>query len=266
MRAARRVSAGPLAVASAVAFAGLYAFAIGTRTGRVVDEDILNDALKAHALGDVALVLVHIVNPVTFAAAVVGIAWFAWARRGRAAAVALAVALVGANVSAALLKAFLGETDPLGGEHARTLGVGFYPSGHVTAIMSIVLAAVVLVSHGRARATAALAGGLVAAAVGVGNVVAVAHHASDVVGAFLLATTWVVGMWAIVFRNRPSQPLTMPREVLALAMLAVMLGGTGAGMAAARDGPAAPVASAGVVCAIALVLVAAVAALSPVPE
>lgn len=47
MRAGGRVSAGALALVSAVAFAALYALAAGTRAGRGLDEDILNNALEA---------------------------------------------------------------------------------------------------------------------------------------------------------------------------------------------------------------------------
>jgi len=253
-----RVSAGALALVSAVAFAALYALAAGTRAGRGLDEDILNNALEGSALDGLARALVHIVNPVSVSVAVAAILRFAVVRRGRGTATALAVALIGANASAALLKAVLGEADLLAGERARDLGGGFYPSGHATASMSIVLAMVVLAAPGRARAKVALAGGLAAGAVGVSNVVAIAHHASDVVGGFLLATAWVAGTWAIVATHRQSDHGGTAREALVAAMLAAAFGGLGAAVAAALDWPAAPVAGAGGVCAIALLLASAV--------
>lgn len=263
MRAGGRVSAGALALVSAVAFAALYALAAGTRAGRGLDEDILNNALEGSALDGLAPALVHIVNPVSVSVAVAAILRFAVVRRGRGTATALAVALIGANASAALLKAVLGEADLLAGERARDLGGGFYPSGHATASMSIVLAMVVLAAPGRLRAKVALAGGLAAGAVGVSNVVAIAHHASDVVGGFLLATAWVAGTWAIVPTHRRSDHGGTAREALVAAMLAAAFGGLGAAVAAALDWPVAPVAGASGVCAIALLLASAVAALEP---
>lgn len=124
----------------------------GTCAGRGLDEDILNNALEGSALDGLARVLVHIVNPVSVSVAVAAILRFAVVRRGPGTATALAVALLGANASAALFKAVLGEADLLAGERARELGGGLYPSGHVTASMSIVLAMVVLAAPGRARA------------------------------------------------------------------------------------------------------------------
>lgn len=261
MTAGDRGRAGALALASAAAFVALYAVATGTRLGRDVDEDILNDALEGKALGHLALALVHVVSPITAAAAFAAILWFAVVRRGRCSALAVAVALVAANASAALLKLFTGEVDPLGGESARDLGVGFYPSGHATAVMSITLAAIVLVGPSRTRPRAALIGGMAAGALGVAMVVAITHHASDIVGGFLLATTWVAGTWAIVSAPERSEDRRSLGPVLAAALLSVMLGALGAVVAGALDWPAAPVAGAGAVLAIALALAAVVAAL-----
>lgn len=97
---------------------------------------------------------------------------------------------------------------------------------------------------------------------GVSNVVAIAHHASDVVGGFLLATAWVAGTWAIVPTHRRSDHGHGAGGAVA-AMLAAAFGGLGAAVAADLDWPAAPVAGAGGVCAIALLLASAVAALEP---
>lgn len=263
MSAAGRVWAWALAAASGVACAALYAFATGTRAGRGLDDAILNNALEGSLLDLSALVVVHIVNPVTALAAVVGILWLAAVRRGRATAVALGVTLVAANASAALLKMLLRESDPVAGETGRDLGAGFYPSGHVTAVMSVVLAMLVLVRLGPARARAALAGGLAAGAVGVANVVAQTHHASDVVGGFLLATAWMALMYAILPRTSRSARRRMPLEALALAVLVAIVGALGAVAAASLHWPPAPVAAAAGVCSIALALVAAVATLEP---
>lgn len=262
MTAAQPPSAGTLAATAATVFVALYVVATGTGTGRGLDEDILNDALEGSVVNDVAHVLVSAVNPVTVAVATVAILWFAIARRGRGVAVALAATLLAANASAALLKMLLRETDPLTAETARDLGTGFYPSGHATSTMAIVLAIVVLVRPGRARARAAFAGGLAAGVLGLANVVAISHHASDVVGGLLLATMWVALMCAIVGPSRCGQR-SMPREALAPAALASALGGVGAVVAAGLDWPAAPVAGAGGVCSIALLLAGAVAALNP---
>jgi membrane-associated phospholipid phosphatase len=261
MSAAGRVWAWALAAASVVACIALYAFATGTRAGRSLDEEILNDALEGGPLGLTAQVVVHIVNPVTAAAAVVVILWFAVVRRGRATAVALGVTLLATNASAALLEMLLRDSDPVAGEATRDLGAGFYPSGHVTVAMSLVLAMLVLVRLGPARARAALAGGLVVGAVSVANVVAQTHHASDVVGGLLLATAWMALMYAILPTTRRLEHRSEPLQSLALAVLVAIVGALGAVAAASHDEPTAPVAAAAGVCSIALALVAAVAAL-----
>lgn len=248
---------------SAALFVALYAFAAGTRTGRGLDEDILNNALEGSAFEGLARALVDALNPITLAAAVVAILCFAVARRGRVTAAALAIALLGANACAALLKAVLGDGGLLGGEHARDLGAGFYPSGHATAIMSIVLATIALAAPGSARAKLALAGGLTAGVVGESNVVAITHHASDVVGGFLLATAWLAGVWAIIPTHRWSDRPGTAQAALAAAGAVAALGAVGAAVAAVIGWPAAPVAGAGGVCLIALLLSAAVAAVGP---
>jgi membrane-associated phospholipid phosphatase len=263
MSIAGRVWALALAVVSGVACAALYAFATGTRAGRGLDEEILNNALEGSLLGLSAHVVVHIVNPVTAPAAVVGILWLAAVRRGRVTAVVLGITLVAANASAALLKVLLRDSDPVAGETARDLGVGFYPSGHVTAAMSFVLAMLLLVGLGPARARVALAGGLAVGAMGVANVVAQTHHASDVVGGFLLATAWMALMKAVLPTAGGSQRRGLPREALALAVLVTIVGALGAAVAASHGWPAAPVAAAAGVCSIALALVGAMAALEP---
>ena len=151
----------------------------------------------------------------------------------------------------------------MAGETARDLGAGFYPSGHVTAAMSVVLAMLVLIRPGPARARAALGGGLAAGAFGAANVVAQAHHASDVVGAFLLATAWMALMYAILPTTSRSEHRSMPLNALAPAVLVGIVGALGALAVASRGWPMAPVAAAAGVCSIALALVAAVAALEP---
>jgi len=264
MKGDGRAAAARLALASVAALAALYAFATGTSVGRDLDDQILNDVLEPTLAGDVADVFVDAVNQITFGLAVVALVGFAVTRRGRGTAL-LAVAVLGANLSTAALKVSLRDIDPLSAERARDLGAGFYPSGHVTAMMSVVLAAVVLAAPGRPRARAALLGGLAAGAVGAANVLALDYHASDVVGGLLMATAWVAGAHAIGPQPR-CEHRSSPRGALVAAVLAAALGGLAAAAASASDHPAALFVGAGGVCAIALLLAAAVAALGPRPD
>ncbi len=109
-----------------------------------------------------------------------------WGRPKRALAAALLVA--GANVATQLLKAAAAHPryQPILG--SNQLGGAAFPSGHATAVMSLVLAAV-LVSPSRWRPATAIAGGAFALAVSIALVIQGWHFPSDVLGGFLVAGT-----------------------------------------------------------------------------
>jgi membrane-associated phospholipid phosphatase len=116
-------------------------------------------------------------------------------------AFAAGVIILGANASTELLKHALALPRPGG-----LVGPASWPSGHSTAAMSLVLAAV-LCAPARLRPTVAALGALLAITVGYSVLAAGIHYPSDVLGGFLMAATWSLATVAALIgaeRWRPS--------------------------------------------------------------
>jgi membrane-associated phospholipid phosphatase len=165
----------------------LYAAAVGTVAGRRLDAQAYRDVSEG-PLDAIADVVVGLLNPVTvlLAGAILVVAGM---HRGIRTGRAVALLLVGANVSAWVLEHALGELDPLGGEARRALGAAYYPSGHATAAMSLAIGTLVVVPP---SARAITAGACAAATLlfGCAVVASGAHTPADVAGAFLLVGAW----------------------------------------------------------------------------
>jgi membrane-associated phospholipid phosphatase len=250
-----------LAAFSLGALLVLYALALGTRTGRRLDqwaESGLADAggYRLHMLNTAALDSVGIALA---AATTCGLAVFVLGRR-RHGALALCL-LVVANGTTFVTKGTLYALDPLGGEAARSGGAPSFPSGHTTAALSAALAAVLLAPRPFRRAVA-LAGAGYAAAVGLASVAEGGHFPSDVGGSYLVtaiaATTTLIGLQA---RPSPAAPRRIPL-VLTGATAVLLASGFGYWAALALDHESVLVAlhaSTSSVVAFALVLMASVA-------
>jgi membrane-associated phospholipid phosphatase len=137
-------------------------------------------------------------------------------RRGRL-AVAICAILLGANVTAQLLKPLLAHPRAaalLGG--ASPIGAASWPSGHATAAMSLALCCV-LAAPARLRPFAAALGAAFAVAVSYSFLALAWHYPSDVFGGFLVAGTWTllgVAAWYIA-ATRPSSSAE-PRAALSV--------------------------------------------------
>jgi membrane-associated phospholipid phosphatase len=128
----------------------------------------------------------------------------AFVRRRWRLALAVAVVLTMAPLSAQLLKPLLA--------HAHDQAAGVYitsaswPSGHATAATALVLCAM-LVSPARLRPLVAVLGGLFALAVGCALLILAWHMPSDVLGGYFLAALWfalaVAGLRAWARRAHP---------------------------------------------------------------
>jgi len=248
-----------LAFVAAALFTALYVVAVGSADGRRIDEQLrgteldLNDhvaGLAARILNgfDIGFVL----------AATPALLLVAFVRCGVRTTLALALALAGAVASARLLKSLLASADPLGGELARSVGSGFYPSGHATTVMALVLAVVVLAPATRARQLTIFLGGGVAAAVGVAHIVLDSHLPSDVVAGYLLAGGWMAAATAVVAVAR--EPITCGRFVrVSLATLGLCLVIAGVCAIASSGARSMPLLGAGAVATTAICLVAALA-------
>jgi membrane-associated phospholipid phosphatase len=156
----------------------------------------LRDALTLHDftllsrphVDSVANFLIDLLEPLLFVvwgAALVAVAL----ARGRP-RVALAVALVMAlaPLTAEILKPLLAHPHPrVGNVH---IGPASWPSGHATASLTVVLC-IVLVTPARLRVLAATLGGIYALAVGCSLLILAWHMPSDVLGGYLVAALWM---------------------------------------------------------------------------
>jgi membrane-associated phospholipid phosphatase len=114
-------------------------------------------------------------------------------------ALAIAVILLGANVTTHLLKPLLAHprpklllgVTPFGAVRNTVIAPASWPSGHATAAMSFVLCAI-LASPQRARPFVVAAGAVFAVAVCYSFLALGWHYPSDVLGGFLVATVWTL--------------------------------------------------------------------------
>jgi len=140
--------------------------------------------------------------------------FFAWVPmlvaflRGRpGVAIAIGVILLGANVTTQELKPLLAAPRPFGG--VDKIGAASWPSGHATAAMSFVLCCV-LAAPGRVRPFVVAVGAGFAVAVCYSFLALDWHYPSDVLGGFLVATTWTLlaisGLRAVQHRGSAARP------------------------------------------------------------
>lgn len=123
----------------------------------------------------------------------------ALARRRPRVAVAILVILVGANVSAQLLKPLLAAPRAHGLLASLPhVSAASWPSGHATAAMSLALASV-MAAPARWRGAIAAAGAGFAVAVSYSFLTLGWHYPSDVLGGFLLTGTWALAVVGVLF-------------------------------------------------------------------
>ena len=115
-------------------------------------------------------------------------------RRRLRVVIAVAAIVLGANITTELLKHVI--TTPRAGslfaDGVSWLPGGSWPSGHSTAVMSLVLASV-LAAPGLLRPAVAALGAVLSVAVGYSLLATGVHYPSDVLGGFLVAAMWTLG-------------------------------------------------------------------------
>jgi membrane-associated phospholipid phosphatase len=186
-----------VAVLALVALSLVQWVALRTVGGQLVDERVTVAAkrsawadltLPARALGNVSL------NTAVLACAIV--VGYALLRRGLADAVAAGVLILGANLTTQALKHVLFQRT----EDAVISGNSL-PSGHVTVVASLVLAAL-LVAPSRLRTAFALVGAFWIALIGTATILAGWHRLSDTVAAMLVSLAWASGVAAVLAGRR----------------------------------------------------------------
>lgn len=162
--------------------------------GRVAsDPAVLGAATDALTTVNLAFVLT----------AALGLLGLAVARGGFGLAAAVFVLLVGANLTAQLLKQVLERPDLLAG--AAYASGNSFPSGHVAIVSSFALASVLVVPR-RVRTLVAVIGAGLVATVGVSTMIAGWHRLADVEGAIFISLAWASFVTAILVAVRGWMP------------------------------------------------------------
>ena len=160
--------------------------------------------LEGPQVNTVANFLLNLLDPLLFTIWGTALVLVAIARDRPRVALAVAVVMGLAPLSADKLKPLLAHT------HARAGGLQLapvsFPSGHSTAALALVLCAV-LVAPARLRPLVAVFGAVFALAVGCALLILAWHMPSDVLGGYLVASLWmalaVAGLRA-TDRRRPA--------------------------------------------------------------
>ena len=210
-----------LAGACVLVFGLLYLLAVRTGWGQSIDNATLAgrtarpEVLRAtdRLLNTISISALVLVGAVVVLIALV---------RGRPHLALTALVLVGgANFTTQILKHWvlprptLVDPDPLGPS---------FPSGHSTVALSLGLAVVLVVPH-RARVVAALGAFGYASLVGIGVVTAGWHRPSDVVGAYLVTTTWAALSAAFLLAWQGTTRVRTPRQSLEPLVPPILAGG-----------------------------------------
>lgn len=179
------------AAACAAAFAALLALAYGGGRAQGLDSTALQGflGLGDHVVGYVAA----LGGPVPVGLMAVALALYALARGRPRSAAFVIVLLALTSVSSQALKALLAYPRPDTG--IAYVAAEAFPSGHGTSSMSLAIALLVVVPA-RLRPLAALVGAGFSLAVSFSIVASGWHFPSDVVGGYLLASSWALVLLA----------------------------------------------------------------------
>lgn len=186
-------------------------------------------ALARPSTSGPAELVVRTADPIGYAILILATLAYGWRVRGLKATLAAGVAILGANLTTQFLKHTLVEPRLIVEPHS-------WPSGHMTAAMSVVLA-VVLLSPSARRPLVATLGGVYAVAMGYSLPLLGAHYPSDVLGAVPVTAAWI-GVAALALpaaeRPWPARPGRPDLRAAATALAAVAAIVAGAALAEPR--------------------------------
>jgi membrane-associated phospholipid phosphatase len=189
------------AAASAALAAAVYVAIANVALAQRVDLRVLEDTMS-HQTYDRATLATDVVSffdPVSFAlllALLVGGALLA----GRArAGIAVGIAVLGAEVTAQLLKPLLAVQRPYPADHY--LPPASWPSGHTTAAVSLLLGLLIVLPPRLRPPVAVIGGGFAALALG-SLVLLGSHYPSDVLGGILVSAAWCAVAFALSGSDR----------------------------------------------------------------
>jgi membrane-associated phospholipid phosphatase len=178
-----------IAAASAVLAGGVYLVIAHVALAQRIDLRVLEDAMshKTYPRATLAGDVIGFFDPVSFAlllAFLVGGALLAGRTR---AGIVVGVAVLGAEVTAQLLKPLLAVQRPYPADHYMPAAA--WPSGHTTAAVSLLLGLLIVLPPRLRPPVALIGGGFAAAALG-SLVLLGTHYPSDVLGGVLVSAAW----------------------------------------------------------------------------
>lgn len=223
--------------------------------------------MQRPASARVELAVTHTVNATAYVGIALALTAIALIRRRPMLLPAMALTLVGSNLSTQVLKHVVPAHTELLPLSPVLTGPSF-PSGHATACMSLVLCAV-MVAPVSVRAGVAAAGAAYALAVGYSVVILASHFPSDVIGGFLMAALWgllAVGVFPASGSVRRSDLIPRASSMLTLFVWVCSLGlaviGVGIAVGPRQISPVPVAATAALIALVGAASVCGVAALS----
>lgn len=200
-------AAGLLALASGTGFVVVYVLTVRTTPGRELGDASLRGALLSRAGAARAVdAVLGIVSSATLLAGLATVALIALVRLRRMPGLAAAGLLVAANGSTWLLKTQLLTRPDLGLSEITPATHNSLPSGHTTAVFSVVVA-LMIVAGPRLRHPVAVVGGLFAVLTALATMSAGWHRAGDSIAAFLNVGFWAgVAALVVVLAGASGQP------------------------------------------------------------
>jgi len=220
-----------VAAASFVLCALVYAVFDLTAAGQWLADAILYGRPTDARTGELVSETLATISVATLIGATIGLAVMAAVSGRLRLAVAVVVAIVGANLTTQVFKRVVLERPNLVGGDAFSYGNSF-PSGHVTIAASLVLVALLVVPRAL-RAPAAILGAAYVAAVAMSTLAAGWHRIADAAGAVLIALGWTAlvsaGLARWSFMPRRSWRLGSARRITVLlargGALVLVIGG-----------------------------------------
>jgi membrane-associated phospholipid phosphatase len=192
-----------LAGAQVAALAAVCHFFAQSKHGQLLDMVALtgNRIGQAQVEGPVDSVL-NTISVLSLAVATAVVGFIALIRRRIAVAFAAILLIVGANVTAQILKQVINRPE-LGVDLQRAAAGNSLPSGHTTIAASVAVA-FMLVLPARLRGVCGVLGALFAAVAGVATLSAGWHRPSDAMAALLLVGAWAcaAGLFIVIAQRR----------------------------------------------------------------
>ncbi len=231
---AAAIAPGVLAVASMIGFVLVYVLTVRTTPGRQFGDAALRGAIVTNStVVDAVDAVLGVVSVATLLGGLAAIALIALVRLRRVPGLAAVGLLVAANSSTWLLKTYLLTRPDLSLHEITPATHNSLPSGHTTAVFSVVVALLVVVPA-RARRPVAIIGGAAAVVMALATMSAGWHRAGDSIAAFLVVGAWagIVGSVTVLADD------TVPRGVPAPGigdrswrrrLIAMTLGSAGVG-------------------------------------